>query len=106
MVCHVVILAKKAHPEQPQKHLCVDHHDLNNLLPPIVKAQSKAQGVLSLGPVPKVDEVYAMLTGSTVYSLLDGTSGYHLITLLYWKKINLILWCQLESLNSRKYHLD
>ena len=52
-----------------------------SLLPSVVKAHSKAQGVLSLAPFPKIYEVYTMLNGSTVYSLLDCTSGYHHIAL-------------------------
>ena len=47
----IVIVPKKAHSgEVPQKCLCIDKCTLNNLLPPVVKAHSKVQGVLSLGP--------------------------------------------------------
>ena len=38
----------------------------------MVKAKSRGQGVLSLVPLPKIDKMYAMLNGSTVYC----TSGY------------------------------
>ena len=45
----IVIMPKKAElGEQLQKCLCVDYRVLNSLLPPLVKACSKAQGVLSL----------------------------------------------------------
>ena len=50
---------------------------LNSLLPPVVKAHSTGQGVLSLVPLPKMDELYPMLNGSTIYSSLDCTSEYH-----------------------------
>ena len=30
-----------------KKHICVDYHALNSLLPPVENAHSKAQGVLS-----------------------------------------------------------
>ena len=68
-----VIILKKAQPgEIPQIQLCVDYHILNGLLPAIVKAHSKAQGVLSVVPLPKNDEL-------CVYSSLDCTSGsYHI----------------------------
>ena len=47
----------------------------------MVKTHSKAQAVLSLVPLPKIDELYAILNGSTVYSSPNCTSGYHHITL-------------------------
>ena len=78
----VDIVPEKAQPgEQPQMHLCVDYHACNSLLLPVVKPSSKAQGVLALVPLLKVIELYAMLNGSTVYSPLDCTSGYHDISL-------------------------
>ena len=42
----------------------------------------KAQVVLSLVPLPKIDEFCTMLNGSAVYSSLDCTSRYHFIALL------------------------
>ena len=67
---------------QPQKLLCViNYHSLNSLFSAVVKAHSKVQGVLSMVPLAKIDGLYAMLNVSTVYSLLDCTSGYHPIVL-------------------------
>ena len=37
----------------------------------------KAKGVLTLVPLPKIDEIYARLKGSKVYSGFDARSGYH-----------------------------
>ena len=54
---------------------------LKSLLQPIGLTHSEAQGVLMLALLPKIDELNAMLNGSKVYSFLDCTSGYHLITL-------------------------
>ena len=74
----IVIVPKKTEPgEPPKKRLCVDYRALNSLIPPVTKAHSKAKGVLTLVPLPKIDEIYARLTGSTIYSALDMTSGYH-----------------------------
>ena len=55
----------------------MDYRALNSLIPPVTKAHSKAKGVLTLVPLPKIDEIYARLRGSTIYSALDMTSGYH-----------------------------
>ena len=57
--------------------MCVDYHMLNKLLPKVDKAHSKAKGVLTLVPLPKIDEIYAKLEGSTIYSTFDMRSGYY-----------------------------
>ena len=44
----------------PPKHrLCINYRALNKLLPPIQKAFSNAKGILSLVPLPKIDDIYA-----------------------------------------------
>ena len=57
--------------------MCVDYRALNKLLPPVKKAHNNAKGVLSLVPLPKIDEIYASLKGSRVFSTLVMQSGYH-----------------------------
>ena len=74
----VVIVPKKTAPgEPPRRRMCVDYCMLNQLLPKVDKAHSKAKGVLTLVPLPKIDEIYAKLEGSTIYSMFDMRSGYY-----------------------------
>ena len=64
----VVVLKRTAPGEPPKQRLCVDYRALNSLLPP---AFSKAKGILTLVPLPKIDEIYARLKGSNIYSTFD-----------------------------------
>ena len=74
----IVIVPKRTAPgKPPKKRLCVDYRVINSLLPKVNKAHSKAKGVLTLVPLPKIDEIYARLKGSKVYSGFDEQSGYH-----------------------------
>ena len=73
----IVIVPKKSEPgEPPRRRMCVDYRVLNSLLPPVNKAHSKAKGILTSVPLPKIDEIYAQLKGSKVYSAIDMRSGY------------------------------
>ena len=45
------------------------------------KVGSRAKGVLTLVPLPKIDEIYAKLKGSCIFSTFDMRSGYHHVTL-------------------------
>ena len=74
----IIVVTKRSAPGEPPKRcMCVDYRALNKLLPPVKKAHSNAKGVLSLVPLPKMDEIYACLKGSKVFSTLDMHSGYH-----------------------------
>ena len=57
--------------------MCMDYRVLNSLLPRVDKAHSKAKGILTLVPIAKIDEIYAKLEGSTIYSTFDMRSGYY-----------------------------
>ena len=74
----IVIVPKKTSPgEPPRRRMCVDYRMLNSLLPKVEKAHTKAKGVLTLVPIPKIDEIYARLEGSAVCSTFDMRSGYY-----------------------------
>ena len=74
----IVIVPKKTSPgEPPRRRMCVDYRMLNSLLPKVEKAHTKVKGVLTLVPIPKIDEIYARLEGSAVYSTFDMRSGYY-----------------------------
>ena len=74
----LVVVPKRTAPgEPPKQRLCVDYRALNSLLPPVKKAFSKAKGILTLVPPPKIDEIYARLKGSNIYSTFDMRSGYY-----------------------------
>ena len=56
----IVIVPKKTSPgEPPRRRMCVDYRMLNSLLLKVEKAHTKAKGVLTLVPIPKIDEIYA-----------------------------------------------
>ena len=77
----VVVPKRTAQGEPPKRRLCVDYQEVNSLLPPVRKAFSKVKGVLTLVPLPKIDEIYARLQGSKIYSTFDMRSGYYHIVL-------------------------
>ena len=78
----IVVVPKRTGPgEPPKRRLCVDYRAVNSLLPPVKKAFSKAKGVLTLGPLPKINEIYARCKGSKIYCTFDMRSGYYYMVL-------------------------
>ena len=78
MASPIVVVPKRTAPgEPPERRLCVDYRAVNSLLPPMKKAFSKAKGILTLVPLPKIDEIYVQLKSSKIYSTFDMRSGYY-----------------------------
>ena len=74
----IVVVPKRTGPgEPPKRRLCVEYRAINSLLPPVKKVFSKAKGILTLVPLPKIDEIYAHLKDSKIYSTFDMQSGYY-----------------------------
>ena len=74
----IVIVPKKSAPgEPPRRRMCVDYRRINKLQPEV----TKADGCISLIPLPKIDELYTKLKGYKVFSSLDLRSGYYHIGL-------------------------
>ena len=74
----IVIVPKKTAPgEPPRRRMCMDYRMVNSLAPPVIKAHSKAKGILTFVPLPKIDEIFAKLRGSQIYSTFDMRSGYY-----------------------------
>ena len=63
--------------------MCMDFRKINELQPKTqrVDKQTDTQGNLSLIPLPKIDEMYAILRGVKIFTTLDLRSGYYHITL-------------------------
>ena len=55
----------------------IDFQRLNTLQSRVFKVDSKAKGNLTLHLLPKIDELYAKLSGAKIFSDSDLTSGYY-----------------------------
>ena len=103
----IVVVPKRTAPgEPPKRRLCVDYRAINSLLPPVKKAFSKAKGILTLVPLPKIDEIYAHLKDSKIYSTFDMQSGF--TTWSYQKNLDQSqhLFLPMVSGNLKDVHLD
>ena len=77
----VIVVPKKSAPDEPPRRwLCVDYRKVNVLQQEVKKAD-KGTGCLSLYPLLKIDEMFAKLQGSQIYSTIDLRSGYYHIGL-------------------------
>ena len=73
----VIVPKKSAMDEPPRRRMCITFQMLNTLQPKVVKVDSKAKGNLTLHPLPKIDELYAKLSGAKIFSALNLTNGYY-----------------------------
>ena len=77
----IVIVPKNTAPGEPLKRrLCIDFRKVNELQQEVL-AEGKKRGQISLHPLPKIDEMYAKLKGTKVFSTIDLRSGYYHIAL-------------------------
>ena len=73
----VIMVPKKSVPDEPPwRRLCINYRKLSALQQE-VKWTDKSTGFLSLYPLPKIDEMFAKLDGSHVFSTIDSRSGYY-----------------------------
>ena len=77
----VIVVPKKSAPDEPpQRRLVIDYRKIDSLQQQIKRAD-KSTGCLSLYPLPKIDEMFAKLNGSRIFSTIDLRSGYYHIGL-------------------------
>ena len=101
-----VVLKRTAPGEPPKWRLCVDYRTINSLLPPVKKAFSKAKGVLTLVPLPKIDEIYTRLKDSKIYSTFDMRSGYCHMVLSEKSRTKSAFVSAYGKLDLKDIHLD
>ena len=66
----VIVVPKKSAPyEPPRRRLVIDYRKINSLQQQIKRAD-KSAGCLSLYPLPKIDEMFAKLNGSRIFSTI------------------------------------
>ena len=75
----IVIVLKKLGPgEPPKRRMYVDYHHINALQ---TEVDSSSRGCMSLYPLPKIDEMFAKLHSTKIFTTLDLRSGYYHIGL-------------------------
>ena len=80
----IVVVPKKAPPGVPEnelKWLVIDYQKLNQQLPFVQKADLNAKSVISLIPLPKIDELFGKLKGAKIFTTSNLQQGYHHIAL-------------------------
>ena len=77
----VIMVPKKSAPDEPPcRRLVIDYRKINSLQQQIKRAD-KSTGCLSLYPLLKIDEMFAKLNGSRIFSTIELRSGYYHIGL-------------------------
>ena len=67
-----IVIMKKYTPEgAPQQfHLCIDYRKVNFLLSAVTPAAGTKKGTFALMPLPKIDELFALLKGVKYFTAL------------------------------------
>ena len=78
-----IIFLKKHIPEgtTQQFKLCIDCKTLNSLLPSLTPARCTKKGAFTLMPLPKIDDLFALLKIAKYCTTLHLHSGYYQIKL-------------------------
>ena len=76
----IVVPKKSALDEPPCRRLVIDYRKINSLQQQVKRAD-KSTGCLSLYPLPKIDEMFAKLNRSRIFSTIELRSGYYHIGL-------------------------
>ena len=63
----VIVPKKSALDEPPRRCMCINFQRLNVLQPTVVKVDSKANSNLTLHLLPKIDKLYAKLSGAKIF---------------------------------------
>ena len=61
--------------------MCIDYRKLNSLLLPVTPATGTKKGGFALVPLPKINELFALVKGTKYFTALDLRSGYYHINL-------------------------
>ena len=81
----VIVVPKKSAPDEPpRRRLCIDYrvHRLSEGKCVATRSETNGQGYrLSLYPLPKIEEMFSKLGGTTIFSTIDLRSGYYHIGL-------------------------
>ena len=80
-VSPVIVVPKKSTPDEPPRRRFVIDYRKTNSLQQQIKRADKSTGCLLLYPLPKIDEMFAKLNGSRIFSTIDLKSGYYHIGL-------------------------
>ena len=80
-VSPVIVVEKKSTPDKPPHRRLVIDYRKNNSLQEQIKRADKSTRCLLLYPLLKIDEMFAKLNGSSIFSTIDLRSGYYHIGL-------------------------
>ena len=89
-----------------QFRLCIDYGKLNSLLPSVTPVTGTKKGAFALIPLPKIDELFALLKGAKYFTALDLHISYYHINLDKESIPRSAFTTVLASLSFQDYPLD